>query len=387
MESLRGILQRMDTEGLAVEAMVERYAACVQGGDWTGAQSLLAEIERFERGLSEDYRSTGEDADARASLAQALSDAARGNLVAAFFRVIAPTLNPDDVTEATRIGLAHVLAEKGEAVLAAAMFERAMAFEELDELLLQLRMDRTSLSSRVSELGVQHFETLLDKHPDDADAATELALHLRALGKDAAAMAACRRALSADPRAEDAALLLAELHEEQEQPERAREVLEAGLAAFPESAELWAAIGEHVEEQAPELALESFDRGLAQEPRQPRALEGKRRVLRVLEQWDALAAHLERCVETLDDVDGGLRRELRSVYREHLKEPDKAEADERRVERERRRAQREIDEHIAEYAEAHRDDVPEPGPGSPAWILIAILALLGALALLAATRD
>jgi tetratricopeptide (TPR) repeat protein len=164
-------------------------------------------------------------------------------------------------------------------------------------------------------------------------------------------------------------------------------VLEAALVASPGSAELWAALGEHVESEEPELALEHFERALVQSARQPRALQGKRRALRELERWDELAAHLERSLEVLDDVDGGLRRELRSVYREHLKQPDKAEADEKKVARERRREQREIDEHIAAYAEAHKGDVPEPGPGSPLWILVAILGVLGVLALLAGLRD
>jgi tetratricopeptide (TPR) repeat protein len=369
------------------DAMLADYAATVTSGDWTAAQERLSEIQRFERSLVADYRSSGEDRGERESLIRSLEQAAQGDLVAAFFHLYDATLDSDDVTLATRIALAQLLETEGELVLAAAMFERSGLFQELDELLLHLRIDRALLANRVSELGVQHFEAVIREHPDDADAATELAGHLRAVGQDPEAMEACRHALRADPRAEDAALLLAELHAEQERPKRALEVLEAALVASPGSAELWAALGEHVESEEPELALEHFERALVQSARQPRALQGKRRALRELERWDELAAHLERSLEVLDDVDGGLRRELRSVYREHLKQPDKAEADEKKVARERRREQREIDEHIAAYAEAHKGDVPEPGPGSPLWILVAILGVLGVLALLAGLRD
>lgn len=367
----------------AIDATLEELSLVLERRDWTGAQAALAELERIEQSLSQDYRHSARQRAMRASVVRALDLAQQGDLEMAFFVIDDATLEPDDVTDAVRQAMAQALEMDGELVLAAALYQRLALDAEMDRLLLKLRMHALALPERVSEIGVRLFEAA---EPNDAAAATSLAIHLRTLARDEEAMDACRRALEAEPASEVAAGLLAELLAEHEQMAEAEDVLERALGALPESVDLWSALGELVEEGDSERALDCYDRALSIEPAERVALEGKRRVLTGLERWDELAAHLERCVEVLPDPEEELRRELRRVYREELRQPDKAEADERKDQRERQRAEREIDERIAEYA-ARKPAQPEETSGSPLWILVAVVAVLAALGLLAVLRD
>jgi tetratricopeptide (TPR) repeat protein len=366
------------------ESWLEDYADALAASDFERARAALAEHERAARSLVEDYRSAAGQSAGLCPVFETLDALAKDELRAAFFALCSAKLEPDPITQTTRIALAHILAASDEWTLAAAMFECAGLEEELQAELLKLRLDRTLLANRISEVAIEHYEARLREAPEDAAAATDLAVHRRTLGQEDDARAACRQALSHEPGYEDAALLLAEIHAERDELTEARALLETALEAAPESAELLAALGELLESE-PELALGHYDRALTQEPAHPVALEGKRRVLRELEAWDELAEHLERMCEGEDNDE--LSRELRSLYREHLKQPDKAHTHDKRKKRARQRAERELSEHIARAAQASRDEPARPAAGSPIWILVAVVAVLVGFALVASLRN
>ena len=102
----------------AIDATLEELSLVLERRDWTGAQAALAELERIEQSLSQDYRHSARQRAMRASVVRALDLAQQGDLEMAFFVIDDATLEPDDVTDAVRQAMAQALEMDGELVLA-----------------------------------------------------------------------------------------------------------------------------------------------------------------------------------------------------------------------------------------------------------------------------
>ena len=93
----------------AIDATLEELSLVLERRDWTGAQAALAELERIEQSLSQDYRHSARQRAMRASVVRALDLAQQGDLEMAFFVIDDATLEPDDVTDAVRQAMAQAL--------------------------------------------------------------------------------------------------------------------------------------------------------------------------------------------------------------------------------------------------------------------------------------
>lgn len=370
-------------------------AAALDARHWDAARRILAELARRETQGREAYRSAPSAATSEDFVAgeEALLAIQRGDAAGAYYRLTDRRRGPvGDVTLLLLEALVRALRAEGQLVLAAAACAEAPAAElddELDRILLELRIDRFALDERVARASLRYWQDQVESEPDDAVGWVCLGLHARTIGDHRLAQTAAERALELDPVLADPHLILAELHEERGDVSTALSVLEAGAERTGDPA-IVCALGE-VLERSGDLAgaRRAFERVLESDLDQLAALEGLRRVLAEQEDWDALAAHLTKMIELSADLDHVevLTRELHRISIEHLGLGDRVIEDRRDAAEAREKALHEYDARLAEGLMRAPPEPPSAETGSPRWVLAGILMALILLGIYAALAE
>jgi tetratricopeptide (TPR) repeat protein len=287
--------------------------------------------------------------------------------------------------------IGDLLYARGELLYAAAAYSAipgANRLEELEEVLVELRIPHSELDELVSRAGIEFWTQHLEAEPGDAVGWTCLAQHALTSGRRPLAARAAERAIELDQELPDAHAVLATLAEDRGDLVRARQLLERGASAAPDAG-LLCALGEVLERlDEDSLSLQAFERALDLEPELWAALEGRRRLLEAAEDWEMLADHLERMSEHAADLDQAdlLRRERHRICVERLGQGERVFEERRHAARERRRAEQHFEKQLAEALANAPPESERPRRGSPLWVLVAALLTLALVAAIAALR-
>lgn len=357
------------------------------------AGRVIREIAEQDAAAGAAYRSGPAPAkeDLEAAL-DALSAASNGDLVSAFYVLVDRRRGEvGPILSLCLDAVGSALRSRGELAYAAAAWSALPTGERddyVDELLVELRIPRTTLDERVSQAGIDWWQRHLALHDDDAEGWACLAQHAQAGAEHELAERAAQRAIELDPSLPDPYLVLASLAEERGDDARARRILERA-SAHSNDPGIWLMLGEVLERSGELVDAEpAFSRSIDLDATLWGAQEGKRRVLEAQEEWQALADHLEQMTRRTTDLDqiDLLRRERHRICFEKLGQGDRVLEEQREHRKQRKQELREIDREIADgLANAPAESVP-PARGSPLWVLGGVMLALAIVALVTALR-
>jgi tetratricopeptide (TPR) repeat protein len=215
--------------------------------------------------------------------------------LAAYF-AIADTSEEEHPLEAavlTAVGFACEV--ENEKLVAYAAHREGLLAEEAMRLESEIPMTVSDILSRVDEIAVARYMSMLEESPRDVRSLEALADRLEKLGRGTESAAMARKVIAIDPSRAPAHLLLIDILAQEGDSLLADAACEQACSDCPTSPSIWSLRGELAEQNdQPHQALEWFDRALALDEGHWPSHLGKERVLRESGDRPALLRQLIR---------------------------------------------------------------------------------------------